>query len=459
MTRDRVVRIACGQGFWGDRPEAPLEQVTRGPVDYVVMDYLAEVTMSILQKQRARDPSLGYARDFIPVLEQILPVCVERGIRIVSNAGGVNLSACRDAALRGARTLKLEGQVRVGTVQGDDLLERLPALMAAGHQLNHLESGRPLSEILGRVQSANAYIGAEPLVRLLADGATVVIAGRSTDTALTYAPMMHEFGWQTDDFDRLAAGVVAGHLIECSAQVSGGNAMTDWESIPDLAGVGFPIIEASADGSFVVTKHPGTGGRVSRETVVEQLLYEIGDPRSYITPDCVADFTTIQLDVPGCDRVRITGVRGRPRTGHLKVSISYADGYKAIGTLVYGWPDAVKKAQAADAILRQRLERLGLGFESVRSELVGWNATHGHLTAVSPEPVPEVQLRVGVRSHHRPAVEEFTRQVQALILSGPPGVTGFGGGRPKVQEVVAFWPALIDRDQVEPFLQFEVVDA
>ena len=459
MTGDRVVRIACGQGFWGDRPEAPLEQVTRGPVDYVVMDYLAEVTMSILQKQRARDPSLGYARDFIPVLEQILPVCVERGIRIVSNAGGVNLAACRDAALRVARSLNLQGKVRVGTVRGDDLLERLPTLIAAEHRLNNLESGRPLAEILDRVQSANAYIGAVPLARLLNQGATVVIAGRSTDTALTYAPMMHEFGWRNDDYDRLASGVVAGHLIECSGQVAGGNAMVDWESIPDLAGVGFPIIEASSDGSFVITKHPGTGGRVSRETVIEQLLYEIGDPRSYITPDCVADFTTIQLETVGCDRVRVTKVRGRPRTSQLKVSISYSDGYKAIGTLVYGWPDAVKKAQAADAILRQRLERLGLEFDAIRSELVGWNATHGHLTALPAEAVPEVQLRVGVRSHQRATVEEFTRQVQALILSGPPGVTGFGGGRPRVQEVVAFWPALIDRDQVEPHLQLEVADA
>ena len=459
MTGDRVVRIACGQGFWGDRPEAPLEQVTRGPVDYMVMDYLAEVTMSILQKQRARDPSLGYARDFIPVLEQILPVCAPRGIRIISNAGGVNLTACRDAALRVARTLKLEGKVRVGTVRGDDLLERLPPLIAAGHHFRHLENGLPLAEILERVQSANAYLGAEPLVRLLREGATVVLAGRSTDTALTCAPMMHEFGWRADDFDRLAAGVVAGHLIECSAQVSGGNAMSDWENIPDLAGVGFPIIEAAADGSFVVTKHSGTGGRVSRETVIEQLLYEIGDPRSYITPDCIADFTTIQLTAAGCDRVRITGVRGRPRTGQLKVSISYADGYKAVGTLVYGWPDAVKKAQAADAILRQRLERLGLRFDAIRSELVGWNSTHGDLSDLSAEQVPEVQLRVGVRGHHRQAVEDFTRQIQALILSGPPGVTGFGGGRPKVQDVVAFWPALIDRDQVEPYLQFEVADA
>ena len=295
----RVVRVASGQGFWGDRPEAPLVQVTRGPVDYVVMDYLAEVTMSILQKARSRDPAQGYARDFIPVLREILPHCVERGIRVVCNAGGVNLSGCRDAALEAARALNLQGRVRIGTVHGDDILDRLPALVAAGHELRNMDTGAPLADVIDRVRSANAYIGAAPLVALLQRGATVVIAGRSTDTALTYAPIAFEFGWAPDDVDRLASGVVAGHLIECGAQVSGGNSMVDWETLPDMAKVGHPIVEAREDGTFVVTKHPGTGGRITRQTVTEQLLYEIGDPRAYITPDCVADFTTLALEEAG----------------------------------------------------------------------------------------------------------------------------------------------------------------
>ncbi|HKP30848.1 MAG TPA: acyclic terpene utilization AtuA family protein [Gemmatimonadales bacterium] len=456
---ERIVRVACGQGFWGDRPEAPLEQVTRGPVDYVVMDYLAEVTMSILQKARSRDPAQGYARDFIPVLRSILPVCVESGIRVLCNAGGVNLEACRDAALETARGLGLTGRVRVGTVHGDDILARLPSLIEAGHEMRNLDTGAPLADIVDRIQSANAYIGAAPLVALLQQGATVVVAGRSTDTALTYAPVAFEFGWSPEDVDRYAAGVVAGHLIECGAQVSGGNTMVDWESVPDMANVGHPIIEARADGSFVVTKHPGTGGRISRQTVTEQLLYEIGDPRSYITPDCVADFTTIDLSEAGPDAVRISGVRGRPRTDSLKVSIAYTDGWKSTGTLVYGWPNAVAKAGAADGILRERLDRAGLELDAIRTEFVGWNATHAALTDHAAENVPEVTLRVSVRGHDRDAVAAFGMQVQAMVLSGPPGVTGFGGGRPKVQEVVAYWPALIDRTQVEPFLRLEVADA
>jgi len=423
------------------------------------MDYLAEVTMSILQKARSRDPGQGYARDFIPVLRDILPICAERGIRVVSNAGGVNLAACRDAALDAARSLGLAGRVRVGTVHGDDILERLPPLIAAGHELRNMDSGAPLTEVIDRVVSANVYIGAAPLVALLQRGATVVIAGRSTDTALTYAPMAHEFGWNPEDWDRLASGVVAGHLIECGAQVSGGNTMVDWEGVPDLANVGHPIIEARADGSFTVTKHPGTGGRISRATVTEQLLYEIGDPRSYVTPDCVADFTTIRLEEAGQDAMRVSGVRGRPRTGQLKASIAYTDGWKATGTLVYGWPGAVAKARAADRVLRERLDRGGLRFDAIRTEYLGWNATHGPLSQVNEEDVAEVALRISVRGHDREAVETFAKQVQAMILSGPPGVTGFGGGRAKVQEVVAYWPALIDRGEVESQLRLEVTSA
>ena len=456
---DRVVRVACGQGFWGDRPEAPLEQVTRGPVDYIVMDYLAEVTMSILQKARSRDPAQGFARDFIPVLRSILPSCVERNIRVVSNAGGVNLAGCRDAAIETARELGLEGRVRVGTVHGDDVLDRLPTLIEAGHELRNMDTGAPLRDIIDRVRSANAYIGAAPLVALLQRGATVVIAGRSTDTALTYAPIAFEFGWSPDDLDRYASGVVAGHLIECGAQVSGGNTMVDWETLPDPANVGHPIIDAHADGAFLVTKHPGTGGRITRQTVTEQLLYEIGDPRAYITPDCVADFTTIVLDETGPDAVRVSGVRGGPRTGQLKVSIAYIDGWKSTGTLVYGWPDAVAKARAADRILRERLDRGGQSFDAIRTEFLGWNSTHGPLTDRPEGEVGEVALRVSVRGDDREAVDAFGKQVQAMVLSGPPGVTGFGGGRPRVQEVVAYWPALLDRQQVEPYLHLEVTEA
>jgi hypothetical protein len=450
------IRIASGQGFWGDRLQAPVEQVRRGPIDYLMLDYLAEVTMSIMQKQRSRDSSQGYARDFVPLMGEILPDCVKRDIRVVANAGGVNTDACAEAVLSAARQAGLAGDARVGMVSGDDILHRLDELVERGHELRNMDTGAPLSDVLGRIRSANAYIGARPIVDALNRGAHVVITGRSTDTALTYAPMIHAFGWARDAWDMLAAGVVAGHINECGAQASGGNSLVAWQELDDLADVGYPIIEAYADGTFIVTKHDGTGGRVSVPVVAEQILYEMGDPRTYITPDVVADFTTIQLRQEGADRVRVHGVRGGPATDMLKVSVSYDAGYKAVGTLVYAWPDAVAKARMADRVLRERLDRIGAKFDEVRTELVGWSSTHGHLAGPPPDDLPEVELRVAVRGQDRAAVEAFTREIAPLILTGPPTVTGFAGGRPRVQEVVAYWPALIDRTEIEPHLRVEV---
>jgi hypothetical protein len=454
-----TIRIACGQGFWGDRLDAPIEQVRRGPIDYLMLDYLAEVTMSIMQKQRSRDPSQGYARDFVPLLREIFPDIVERDIRVLSNAGGVNIEACRDGLIEAAREAGVSGRVKIGTVIGDDMLDRLAELIDDGHTLTNMDDGRPLSDVLDRVQSANAYIGAAPIIEALKQDARVVVTGRSTDTALTYGPMIHEFGWAVDDWNRIAHGIVAGHINECGAQASGGNCLVDWESIPDLADIGYPIVEAESSGAFVLTKHDGTGGRITPAIVKEQILYEMGDPSEYITPDGVADFTTISLEADGPDRVKVSGVKGAPRTDQLKVSISYRAGFKAVGTLIYAWPDAVVKAQRADQVLRERLERLGLAFDVIRTEFVGWNATHGELAGPPTEDVPEVELRVAVRAADRAPVDRFTREIAPLILSGPPSVTGFAGGRPRVQEIVAFWPALIDRDQIEPRLSVEVVEA
>jgi hypothetical protein len=269
--------------------------------------------------------------------------------------------------------------------------------------------------------------------------------------------MIHEFGWATDDWDRLASGTIAGHIIECGAQCSGGNCQYEWETIPDLANVGFPIVEALPDATFVVTKHDGTGGRVSVPSIKEQLVYEMGDPHEYITPDCVADFTTICLADDGKDRVRVFGVNGRPATDSLKVSISYSAGFKAVGTLVYAWPDAYAKATAADQVLRARLDRLGLKFDQVLTEFVGANATHGPLAGDPSPDLAEVQLRVGVRGDDRGAVERFTKELAPLILTGPPSVTGFAGGRPKVEEIVAYWPALIPKSEITS--RVEIIEA
>jgi hypothetical protein len=444
-----VVRVAGGQGFWGDWLEAPRRQVEGGPVDYLILDYLAEVTMSILQKQKERDPSAGYARDFVGAMESVLSAVADRGVKVIANAGGVNPEACAAAVHAMADKAGRAGALRIGVITGDNLLPRLDALLAAGHELRSMDTGEPLATVRDRVIAANAYIGSTPIIEALAKGANVVITGRSTDTALTMAPLRHEFSWGATDWDKLAAGIIAGHIIECGAQCSGGNCLYDWRNIPNLADVGYPIIEGSADGTFVVTKHVGTGGRVSVPTVTEQLVYEMGDPHAYITPDVVADFTTIQLADAGTDRVRVFGIKGAPATDKLKVSIAYKSGYKAVGSLVYAWPDALEKAQLADRVLRERLDRLGLTFEKVLSEFVGATATHGRLAGDAGRSAPEVQYRIGVRDGDKKKVERFTREIVPLVLNGPPSVTGFAGGRPKVEEIVAYWPALIDKTVVQ----------
>jgi hypothetical protein len=454
----RKVRIANGQGFWGDSLQAPIEQVRRGQIDYLGLDYLAEITMSIMQKQRAKDARAGYARDFVAMIEEILPDLVERNIKVVANAGGVNCEACRDAVVEVARKSGFQGRARIGIVAGDDIMHRLDDYIGRGVELKNLETGEPLSAIRPRVQSANIYFGGHPVAEAFDKGALIVIAGRVTDTGLTLGPLIHEFKWGADDWNKLAAGTIAGHTVECGAQCTGGNCQFDWDTIPRMADIGYPIVEAESDGTFVITKHEGTGGRITIQSIKEQLLYEMGDPKEYITPDCIADFTTIQLSQDGENRVRFAGIKGRPATDFYKVSISYSAGWKATGTLVYSWPDAYRKAQAADRILRERLDRLGLKFDTVMTEFVGVDACHGLALSGNAAPdIAEVQFRIGVRGENRQAIERFTREIAPLVLNGPPSVTGFAGGRPKVEEIIAYWPALIPKTEVAP--EVSVVEA
>lgn len=452
-----MVRVAGGQGFWGDLLSAPIDQVRGGPIDYLMLDYLAEVTMSIVQKQRQRDPNAGYAKDFVTLMREILPDCVKKNIKVLSNAGGVNVRGCAQAIKEVAGELGLRGKLKIGVVTGDDVLSQLDEFIERGFEIKNMETGEPLSSIRDKIQSANVYLGAEPLVEALNKGAHIVVGGRLTDTGLTLAPLMHEFGWKYDDWDRISAGTIAGHIIECGAQSSGGNCQYDWQNIPDLANVGFPIVEASPNGEFVVTKHNGTGGRVNIPSVKEQLLYEMGDPHAYITPDVIADFTTINLADDGENRVRVFGIKGHPNTDFYKVSIAYAAGWKAVGTLVYAYPDAFEKAKAADTILRARLENLSLKFDLILTEFVGVNATHGHLAGKPRADIPEVQLRFGVRGQNKADVERFTKELAPLILTGPPAVTGFAGGRPKVEEIMAYFPALISKTLIET--KVEIISA
>jgi hypothetical protein len=442
------IRIASGQGFWGDLLTAPKDQVTKGPIDYMMMDYLAEVTMSIMQKQKLKNPALGYAKDLIPLMKDILPICVEKGIKIITNGGGVNPEACRDEIFKVAKSLNIKG-LKIGVVAGDNILGSIEDLRSKGIDLKNMETGESVYAVKNRLMSANVYFGARPIVEALQKGAQIIITGRTTDTALTYAPMIYEFNWSWEDWDKLATGVVAGHILECGGQASGGNFSADWKSVPDLAHIGFPIAEAYPDGDIVITKHDNTGGLVSVQTISEQLMYEIGDPKNYITPECVADFTTIKLEQVGSNRVKLSGIKGKPATDSYKVSMSYADGYTAISTLTYAWPDALEKARKADEILRVRLADLKLNFDEIRTEFLGLNSCHGPLAPI-PSEINEVVLRVGVRSKDFDSVERFGKEIAPLILTGPPAVTGFAGGRPKPSEVIAYWPSLIPKTVVKP---------
>lgn len=451
----KSIRIASGQGFWGDLQNAPIDQVRNGPIDYMMLDYLAEVTMSILQKQKLKDPNLGYAKDLIPLFHEILPDIVRKNIKVITNGGGVNPLACRDAIFSVARSLGIKA-LTIGVVFGDDILPAIDNLAARNILLSNMETGEELSSVRDRVISANVYFGAQPIVEALQQGAQIVITGRTTDTGLTLAPMMHEFQWKWDDWNKIAAGTVAGHILECGGQASGGNYTGDWKNVPNLAAIGFPIAEAFPDGRVIITKHENSGGLVSTSTIKEQLLYEIGNPKNYITPDCIADFTSIHVTDIGANKVEVSGVEGRAATDSYKVSMSYFDGYTAFSTLTYAWPDALAKAQRADEILRARLANLGLQFEEIRTEFLGFNSSFGNL-AQHADMLNEVVMRVGVRGKDKSAIERFGREIAPLILTGPPSVTGFAGGRPKPSEVIAYWPALIPKSAVQPKVEVESI--
>ncbi len=448
------IRIASGQGFWGDLVDAPFTQVTKGPVDYLVMDYLAEVTMSILQKQKNKNPQLGYAKDFPVVVERIIKTCKEKNIKIITNGGGVNPVACAEETLRLAKSAGVS-KLKIGVVLGDNIKDEISEILENGCSLNNMETDEPITVVQDRLLSANVYFGAMPIVEALENGADIVITGRTTDTGLTLAPMIYEFDWQKDNFNLLAAGTVAGHILECGGQASGGNFSGNWKDIPELENIGFPIAEAYPSGEFIITKHEDTGGLVNEQTVSEQLVYEIGDPEEYITPDCVADFTSIKLEDMGDNRVRVFNVKGKPATKFYKVSCSYNEGYSAVGNLTYSWPKALSKARAAEEILKRRLANLNLEFDEIRGEYLGYDSCHGPLAnKIDEADLNEVVLRIAVRGKDYNSVERFGKEIAPLILTGPPSVTGFAGGRPKPSEVVAYWPALIPKELITPIVNY-----
>lgn len=454
-SKDKIL-IANGQGFWGDSILAPIRLVEEGPLDYLTLDYLAEVTMSIMLKLKSRDPNKGYAHDFITLCRRILPTCHEKGIKIIANAGGVNPNACREALAEVIRELGLTG-MKIGVVEGDDILDDLQSLIDSGEPLTNIDDGRPLADVLDQVRTANVYIGVDSIVEALEQGADIVITGRACDPSLVLAPLIYEFGWSPDNMDLMAAGTIAGHIIECGAQCTGGN-FVHWKEVPDMGRIGYPIVEVAADGTFHVTKHPNTGGRVSIETVSSQLVYEMSDPENYITPDCVSDFTSINLKDAGTDRVHVSGIKGKPATPTYKVSISFHDGYKLLGQLTVAGPDAVEKARLCADIVFQRVAMDGVTFTDQEKfvEIVGTNVCHAGIVEAPAEPA-EVVLRIGARSDDPQKLDRLGREIVPVVTSGPPGVTGYAGGRPKASAIISYWPALLSKDKVETTVSVEAV--
>ena len=426
MPADRIVIANCG-GFWGDDPTAARRQVEGGPVDYLVMDYLAEVTMAILQKQRQRKPEAGYATDFVTQVRDVLATCVERGIKIISNAGGVNPLSCKAAIEKLAGELGIGDRVRVGVVLGDDIYDRLDDLIAADQPLANMETGRPLSDERANVLSANVYLGAAPVVKALEMGANVVITGRVTDTGVTLAPMIHEFGWAADDWTRLAHGIVAGHIIECGTQCTGGN-FTDWQKVKSLSNLGFPLVEATPDGTFWVTKHPGTGGLCTVHSISEQLLYEMGAPQ-YLAPDCIARLDSIRLTQDGPDRVKVSGIVGEPPPEKLKVSVSFSHGYRAFGRLVVTGPDTLAKAEKVAQLVWESAGGTEQ-YEDTCTQFLAWNATHPPLTDSEPS---EIMVQLAVRDADADKINNrFGVQVVPRVLGSVPGITVLADqGRPR----------------------------
>jgi hypothetical protein len=441
------LRIANAAGFLGDNLDAPQLTVERAEVDYLTLEYLAELTMSILARQREKNPRLGYAEDFLTVLASLIPALRRQPqLRIVTNAGGVNPLACAHAAGT-VLVSSVLSSVRIGVVTGDDLLPRLYELQDAGCRFEHTDTGEPLADLTKPIVCANVYLGARPIAEALAAGAHLVIAGRVADASLTVGPAAHHFRWPWDDWNTLAGASVAGHLIECGAQVTGG-LYRDWQDL-NLADVGYPIAEVERDGSCVITKPAQTGGAVNRRTVAEQLVYEIGDPAHYLTPDVDVDFTTVDIAEAGDDRVAVRGATGKPPPNQYKVSLAYQDGYMANGQLLVYGQDCVSKAHACAEMIRRRLTRAGLQFADWHVECLGANEAVPGLHA-APDGIGEVMLRVTARDPRREVLERFVKEFAPLITSGPPGIAGYATGRPQVRPVLAYWPTLAPRELVVP---------
>ena len=438
------IRVGNGAGFWGDNLDAPVVLARDGQLDYLTLEYLAELTLAILSHIRMKDPGAGYVNDFPELLEQLQPIISEQpNLKIVTNAGGLNPVACAK------RCSLLAGSSVIGIVTGDDVLASLPQWIRQGVALDHLETGESLDlSLADRFVSASVYLGAGPIAQALNASARIVITGRVADASLTLGPALHAFGWSMNDWNRLAGATVAGHVIECGAQATGG-LWHRWASLPSLADVGYPIAELAEDGSSVITKAIGSGGTVEVGTIAEQLVYEIDDPRRYRTPDVDVDLTSLHLHQRQHDRVEITDCRGMSPGDSLKVACVYRDGYTASGLVAVVGRNAEAKARAAGQIVLDRLKNAGYVMDASLVECLGAGDVVPGL--LRPESAPhEVVLRVTVRDPRKAAVERFCREIAPLVTAGPPGIAGYASGRPSPKPSFGYWPCLIPRSFVTP---------
>jgi hypothetical protein len=439
-----IVRIGGASGFWGDSQVGPQQLVAAGGLDYLVFDYLAETTMAILAGARAKRPEMGYATDFVDIaMRQVLPQAMAQGIKVVANAGGINPRGCADALRALAESMGLKP--RIAVVLGDDVAAHMPALREAGTR--DMFSGEALP---AKVLSANAYLGALPIARALAAGADIVVTGRGVDSAVTLGPLIHAFGWSPGDHDRLAGGSLAGHIIECGCQATGG-LFTDWQEVPDWAHIGYPIVECAEDGSFELVKPPGTGGIVRRAAVAEQLLYEIGDPGAYLLPDVSCDFRHVRIEQVDDARVRVSGARGRAPTATYKVSATQLDGFRCAGSMVIVGIDAAGKARrTGEAVLertRDILKAAGLpDYTAARLELLGAETLYGpHARGGGTR---EAMVRIVVEHPHKAALEMFAREIAPSGTSWSPGTTMPAGGRPSPAPLIKPFSFLLDKRHV-----------
>jgi hypothetical protein len=452
----KTVRVGAGLGFYGDSWHPVRASIERGGVQYIASDHLSELTLAILQKDRQKDPAAGYARDAIPMLAELWPLAAKNDVKFVLNAGGLNPEGAREAIARAFR--KNGWTAKIATVSGDSVLERIDELRAAGETLAHMDTGADIATVRERMLFASAYLGAQPIAEALARGADIVLTGRVADAALTLGPLAYEFGWRWDDWDRLAAGLTLGHLLECSGQGSGGNfgSAGEWAKIPDYAHLGYPIAEVSADGSALFTKPPETGGRISFDTIRQQLLYEVHNPHAYYSPDVVLDMGTLRFDDQGSDRVRISGASGAPRPATLKVVAGYQDGWMGTGMIGFAWPEAYAKCEKSAEIIRTLVKERGWAVEETNVEYIGYNSLLGaNADPAYRDQLNECFLRMTIRTRDRRIADAFGRLFPWLGLSGPPYVGSLKGIQP-AKELLGIWPTLVSRELVEKSINIEI---